>query len=428
MDRNIVYPGAIPLDTDNLGPQLNTMVALGYLAQAMLGTFTVADGFACTPTSPATMSVNVAGGMIATNLTIDATAFGSISANANPLVKMGILATTSTFTLTAPGSGSQIYLISVAFLETDTSALILPYYNSANPAQSLNGPGNSGVAQNTTRAQRAVLTLTPGVASGSPAAPATPAGNIALYYITVTSATTSITAGMISRAPGSALASQQDGTGMRLGRLINTQTFTASGTYVPTPGTNSITVEGIGGGGGGSGCPSPGASNYVAGGGGAAGSYGKARIILPTQQTVTIGAGGAGGVGTSGSAGGQSSFGSLLIVPGGGGGQVGSAGSATRGAGGSSGAAASVSAGATLIVGSPGPSGIMGAGFNGVLWSGRGGSSIYGSGGQEGGYGVAGMNATGYGCGGAGACQQGTGSALNGGNGSAGIFIIYEYS
>ena len=33
MDRNIVYPGSIPLDTDLLTVNRNTMIALGYLAQ-----------------------------------------------------------------------------------------------------------------------------------------------------------------------------------------------------------------------------------------------------------------------------------------------------------------------------------------------------------------------------------------------------------
>ncbi len=44
MDRNLVYPGAIPLDTDILSLNRNAMVALGFLAQACLGTNTVVDG------------------------------------------------------------------------------------------------------------------------------------------------------------------------------------------------------------------------------------------------------------------------------------------------------------------------------------------------------------------------------------------------
>ena len=40
MDRILVYPGNIPLDTDILNTNRNSMVALGYLAQAILGTGT----------------------------------------------------------------------------------------------------------------------------------------------------------------------------------------------------------------------------------------------------------------------------------------------------------------------------------------------------------------------------------------------------
>jgi hypothetical protein len=64
LDRQIVYPGAIPLDTDVLNIQRNVMVALGYLAQATLGSAVVVDGLACVPTQPASMSVVVGPGSI----------------------------------------------------------------------------------------------------------------------------------------------------------------------------------------------------------------------------------------------------------------------------------------------------------------------------------------------------------------------------
>ena len=37
MDRNIVYPSSIPLDTDLLSINRNMMIGLGFLAQAVLG-------------------------------------------------------------------------------------------------------------------------------------------------------------------------------------------------------------------------------------------------------------------------------------------------------------------------------------------------------------------------------------------------------
>ena len=64
MDRIMVYPGAIPLDTDMLATNRNAMVALGALAQMVVGSAPVVDGLACTPTSPASLSVVVQPGSI----------------------------------------------------------------------------------------------------------------------------------------------------------------------------------------------------------------------------------------------------------------------------------------------------------------------------------------------------------------------------
>ncbi|WBO58530.1 hypothetical protein GT370_15330 [Acidocella sp. MX-AZ03] len=59
MDRNIVYPGSIPLDSDILSTNRNAMVGLAALSAATLGTGTVVDGLACTPTVPASLAVVV---------------------------------------------------------------------------------------------------------------------------------------------------------------------------------------------------------------------------------------------------------------------------------------------------------------------------------------------------------------------------------
>src|SRR4051812_24383625 len=124
MDRVIVYPGAIPLETDILSAQRNAMIAAGYIARAALGTSVWCDGLQCTPTSPASMSVNVAPGAIGILATIDTTAYSTLAAdNSDPLVKVGINIATTTFALTAPTTSgqSQIYLIQAAFSELDGS-------------------------------------------------------------------------------------------------------------------------------------------------------------------------------------------------------------------------------------------------------------------------------------------------------------------
>ena len=90
MDRNLVYPGSIPLDSDLLAINRNAMVAIGALTQAVLGTGTVADGLACTPTSPASM-VSVAPGSVAQLSVVDTLSYGTLPADiTDPLVKMGI--------------------------------------------------------------------------------------------------------------------------------------------------------------------------------------------------------------------------------------------------------------------------------------------------------------------------------------------------
>src|SRR5690348_16355541 len=108
MDRNLVYPGSIPLDSDLLNINRNTMVALGFLARAVLGTSTVVDGLACTPHTPASLSVNVGAGSITQLSSVDALVYGSLPADVtDPLVKMGINLQPTTLTLAAPSASRQ---------------------------------------------------------------------------------------------------------------------------------------------------------------------------------------------------------------------------------------------------------------------------------------------------------------------------------
>jgi len=156
------------------------------------------------------------------------------------------------------------------------------------------------------------------------------------------------------------------------GRLLNIQTFTTTGTYTPTSGTNNIKalVQGGGGGGGGN--------------------------------------SGSGGSGTA------SSIGSIVSGIGGGGG--GGGGTFTGGIGGG--------ASGTYLVGLQGSGGVRnGAVFN--SGGGSGGSGIFGTGAGSGGLsstnGVAGKANTGAGGGGA----NNNGSVVGGAGGGAGGLAIY---
>lgn len=206
MDRKIVWPGAVPLETDILGTNLNTMVGLGRLALDLLGTSTLVSGLACTAQSPATMSVNIGAGAIYSLQNIDGTAYSSIAANTtDQVLKQGILKASDAVTLamtapTTPGF-SVIYLIQAAYSEIDTDNIVLPFYNASNPAVPYSGPSNTGAASSTTRAGKVNINAKAGVASATPTAPATDAGFVPLYYVTVAYGATAITTGNIAVAP-----------------------------------------------------------------------------------------------------------------------------------------------------------------------------------------------------------------------------------
>jgi hypothetical protein len=204
VDRTIAYPGSLPRDTDLLFAEVGAMVGQGYLAQAMLGTSVAAVGLACAPTSPASMQVTVGPGAMTGYTEVDTTAFGSLGTNTNPLVKLGVNQAATSFTLTAPTTSGQSinYLIEGQFQETDNTAIVLPYYNAANPLQPYAGPGNSGTAQNTVRQQLVGLQLKAGAAAttGTQTTPGADSGWSPLYVITVNYGQTSVTSSSISVA------------------------------------------------------------------------------------------------------------------------------------------------------------------------------------------------------------------------------------
>lgn len=440
MDRNIVYPGAIPLDTDLLSPQREAMIGLGWLLQATMGTATGVVGLACTPTTPATMVVNVGPGAIWEQSEIDATAFGSLALDTSPLMKIGINAEAAgtNFTLTAPGTSGQSinYLIEATFLEADGTPVVLPYVNPANPALPYSGPSNSGTAQNTKRAETVELQLKAGAAAttGTQTTPAVDAGYVGLYVITVAYGQSTVTSTNISTYSGApfvtalpnvltglsglyaalngsasqtfavapAVASNQAVQLGQVGGPNRTAAFTSSGNWTAPSGVTEVLASGCGGGGGGGGGDS---SSGVGGGGGGGGSAFKSRVAVTpgTQYAITIGAGGAGGISTgAGAAGGATSFGSLLTLPGGGGGAVGPSG--LGGAAGNS-------------LAQPGNNGVASTYYNTTS---VGGSCPFGFGGVAQGAGQPGGVASGYGGGGGG------GGNAAGGNGTPG-FLILEY-
>ena len=330
MDRQIVYPGSIPLDTDLLRAQRSTMIALGYLTQMILGSTTVVDGLACTPTSPSSLSINIGPGSITQLGAIDTTMYGSLPAlAANPLVRIGINTGSVGFTLTPPVASGQVinYLIEASLAEQDINATVLPYYNASNPAQPFSGPMNGGAAQATQRVQTVQLALKPGpsVAAGGQNLPAVDAGWVGLYVITVGFGQTAITAANITTLPTAPFLN------WKLPQLTpgthNLVVFqpTTQGVWTVPSGVSAVRLRIWGGGGAG------GNGFAGAGGGGAGGGYSEGYLgVTPGQSfTVTVGNGGAGT--GAGSVGGASSFGSAASATGGVAGASGSSNAAGQG-------------------------------------------------------------------------------------------------
>ncbi len=322
MDRTIVYPGAIPLDTDLLSTNRNTMIAIGALARMVLGSATVIDGLACTPTSPASLTVTVGSGSIATLSVVDALAYGSLPADAaDPLVKIGTNIAPTNFTLAAPTSAGQAinWLIEASFQEADINPVVMPYYNAANPQAPFSGPNNSGTAQNTLRTQRVQLQAKQGVPAtvGTQMTPATDAGWIGLFTVTVQFGQTAITAANIAALPNAPfIANKLPNLLPGFGSGVATIT-TPGGMFTVPPGVTQVDVE-VWGGGSGSFASVP---NFPSGGG-SGGGYARKRItgLVPGQQ-IPVSVAGGGGAGTTAgilpSAGGSSSFGTFVSASGG---------------------------------------------------------------------------------------------------------------
>lgn len=408
MDRNIVYPGAIPLDTDLLVANRNAMVAFGALIGATLGTAPVVDGLVVSPTSPASMAVTVAAGSITQLSVVDAVAFGSMAGDATPLMKMGINTAPVSFTLAAPVTAGQsvLYLIQAVFGENDDAATVLPYFNAANPAVPYLGPNNTGSGQVTRRRQSVQLQLKVGAAAvtGTQVAPPVDAGWVGLATVLVSAGMSAVAAAnIVALAAGAPLAFKLPGLRPGFAAIAG---FAASGSFVVPGGVTRAKVTVIGGGGAGGTHGS-----QPAGGGGAGGQAVKvvSGLVPGSTVAVTVAAGGAvaGSPGNGGN-GGTSSFGGFASATGGIGGGGGSSTAVCAGGGGGAGVGGDVNFGGAFGTDANNPAGRGGDG--GGAGAGRGSTGT-----------ISPPAALGYGGGGGGAGPGAVGAAGFGG------IVIIEY-
>lgn len=258
-DRCIVYPGALPQDTDLLQTNLFAMVGQAFLNAAVIGSATAISGLACTPTGPATLVVNIGTGSIYQVDEVDASAYGTLGVNTNNVVKQGILSTAATLTITPPATTgfSQVFLVQAALSDVDSGAQVLSYYNSANPAQPFSGPANSGTSQFTIRSCKCNVALKAGVpaTTGTQTTPAPDVGFVGLYAITVANGATQVISNNIaqlSSAPFFPTLPQvpfqvQQGTYIYAGQdtgAANAYVITfVAGQPVPLAYTNGLTVK-----------------------------------------------------------------------------------------------------------------------------------------------------------------------------------------
>lgn len=387
MDRQIVYAGAIPLDTDHLLQSRATMVAIGYLARSVIGDDqSYVDGLQCVP-APG-LAVVIGPGSITCPGVVDANPYGSLPVDGDPLVKIGINSTQTT--LTFPGSGQ--YVVSAQLVELQSGSVATTYYNASNPGQTLIGPQGSGAPQASVVQQRVGLQVT-SLAS-------VPTGAVPLYSVTIPAGATVISQTMIALMPTASFVRVKlpnaapllspafsgvptaptpalgDSTGTLATTAFvaaacsrNRAAWGAAGSHSWTcpPGVTRIFAKlwAAGGAGGSAGGGNP-------GGGGGGGGYEEVLLTVQpgTVYALQVGAGGSGSGGTQ--------FDSLAIVTPG---AAGAAGSASGPGGG--GTAGSSSATGYNIVGTIGVAGgTSGFQFGSVAVGGAGGPSFGVAGGQ----------------------------------------------
>lgn len=207
MDRQLVYAGAIPLETDVLNSNKYAMIGLSKLAAAVLGTGIVVNGFTCIPTAVASLQVQLTAGEIYSIQNIDSTAYSSLAADtAHQIVKQGILLDTVLLTAAAPGTAGQSinWLVQVSYQDSDALPVVLPYYNASNPSVAYSGPNNAGTTNNTVRKGNATVSIKSGIAAttGSQTTPAPDAGYTGLFVVTVANGQTTITSPNITTLAG----------------------------------------------------------------------------------------------------------------------------------------------------------------------------------------------------------------------------------
>ena len=200
--RPIIYTLQQIQSADMLNGWVDTLIGDGNSLQAVLGaTGTVISNLVVTPQDPASLTLNISNGFIASLQNVDASAYGSLSANTTQVLQLGGNLVTSVLLDNAGLSAGQAQsiLIQAGYIQLDSDPVVLPYVNISNPAAPYYGPANSGIAQDTVR--NAVCDIqvkygTPATA-GSEVAPSPDAGYVTVAYVALAHGQVAITGGEI---------------------------------------------------------------------------------------------------------------------------------------------------------------------------------------------------------------------------------------
>ena len=209
MDRSIVYSQEQIRSFDFLTGWRDALLGIGQACRALLGDeLSVISGFSGSQTVTPSLTINITEGQIYSKQPFDSTDYGAIADDQTEIFQQGFgAAQTLTFTTAGLSAGqSRWALVQGLFVQNDEvrdndpTGGVLPYFNSADETQPLQGPNDTGMIQSTVRQGVAALSILYGsVAASGLEVPPSPssADHVPLYLVDLTFGQTAITTSQI---------------------------------------------------------------------------------------------------------------------------------------------------------------------------------------------------------------------------------------
>lgn len=206
--RSFIYDEEQVDPFDILWQFKDILASIGSLQMDLAGqNTTVVTGFNPTPTSPASLSINLGSGHIYQQSVMDGTAYGALASDSTLVQQQGVTpAQTLTLSTAGLSAGQSMWaLVQAQFSQVDVirngdpTNGVLNFFNSANPTQPFEGQNNSGSSLPTERKATVavqVITGTP-AATGSEVPPQPTNGWVPLFLIDLTFNQTTINSGQI---------------------------------------------------------------------------------------------------------------------------------------------------------------------------------------------------------------------------------------